>query len=71
MDITTLDNVRVGDTIEIVSDGADKTVVVTSLRTVTVGSERRCEVGVKIALLTYAWDRPADTEVFIVSRGGR
>jgi len=64
MEITTLDQVRTGDTIEIHTDGTDRQVKVTYHR--IVGT--RCEVGVRIGLLPYAWDNDADTEVFIVER---
>lgn len=64
MEITTLDQVREGDTIEIPTDGTDRQVKVTYHR--IVGT--RCEVGVRIAQLTYAWDHDANTEVFIIER---
>lgn len=67
MEITTLDQVREGDTIEITSDGTDRQVKVSYLRVV----RDRCEVGVKIGLVIYAWDHPASTEVFVVERGSR
>ena len=47
MEITTLDQVRTGDTIEIHTDGTDRQVKVTYHR--IVGT--RCEVGVRIGLL--------------------
>jgi len=67
MDIVTLDQVREGDTIEIPIDGKDKAVKVEYNR--ARGS--RCEVGVKVGLLSYAWDHEADTEVFVLARGAK
>lgn len=64
MEITTLDMVREGDTIEIAVDGTDRPVKIDYHRIV----RDRCEVGVRIGLVTYAWDHPADTEVFILER---
>lgn len=65
MTITTLDQVRVGDTIEIPLDGTDKPVTVDYHRL----NGSRCEVGVRVGLLTYAWDHDANTEVIVLERG--
>lgn len=65
MDILPLSEVNVGDQIEIPADGTDKPVSVTYIRHLVNG---RSEVGVKIGLVTYAWDHDSDTEVILLAR---